>query len=124
MDISKAFSTIDYSLLIAKLNAYGFSTDSLRTIIENSYSFQEENIAGLPQGSVFGSLLSNIFINHLFVFPNSNKINYADANIFYVTDDCFAVITEYFSADLITSHSPGFMIHDFECYFMNVTLLI
>ena len=32
MDISKAFDTIDHNLLIAKLNAYGFSKSALRLI--------------------------------------------------------------------------------------------
>ena len=32
MGLSKAFHTINYELLIAKLHAYGFSTDALKLI--------------------------------------------------------------------------------------------
>ena len=30
MDLSKAFDTVNYNLLIAKIGAYGFETDALR----------------------------------------------------------------------------------------------
>ena len=58
MDLSKAFSNFDYSLLIAKVSSYSFSADSLRFIlsclknkkqkdvIENSCSSLEKIIAG------------------------------------------------------------------------------
>ena len=32
MDLSKAFDTINYDLLVAKLHAYGFSNDSLKLL--------------------------------------------------------------------------------------------
>ena len=32
MDLSKAFDTLDYDLLITKLHAYGFSKNALRLI--------------------------------------------------------------------------------------------
>ena len=61
MDLSKAFDTIDHNLLIAKLNAYGFTKSALRLIksyltnrwqrtkINTSFSSWTELLLGVPQ---------------------------------------------------------------------------
>ena len=96
-DLSKAFDCISHDLLIAKLHAYGFDTDSLRLIhsylserqqrakIDSTFSSWADIIYGVPQGSILGPLLFNIFINDMFLFTKVTKItNYADDNTPYV----------------------------------------
>ena len=71
-NLSKAVDCLDHELLIAKLNAYGFSltlklvhnylsSRKQRTKINSTYSSLLEIIFAVPQGSIPGPLLFNIF---------------------------------------------------------------
>ena len=93
LDLSKAFDTINHDLLLAKLKAYGFSANALKLMhsylnnrkqqvqINNKFSSESTVIAGVPQGSIDGPLLFNLFINDLVFFIQYCTLsNYADDN--------------------------------------------
>ena len=95
-DLSKAFDCIPHNLLLAKLSAYGLDISSVTYIkdylshrkqkvkINNVFSNYTEILFGVPQGSILGPLLFNIFLSDLFLFlPDTDIISYADDNTPY-----------------------------------------
>ena len=80
MDLSKAYDCVNHDLIILKLEAYGAGENSLRLIqnylsqrqqrvkLGSSFSEWLEIILGIPQESIIGPILFNVFINDLLFF--------------------------------------------------------
>ena len=111
-DLSKAFDCISHDLLIAKMEAYGFEKSALvliydylknrvqRTKVNGSYSSWRELLSGVPQGSILGPLLFNIFINDIFFFlDDTNIANYADDNTTHGVEKDIMTLLKHLESD-------------------------
>ena len=95
-DFSKTYDCLPNNLLLAKLEAYSVSKESIRLFLSyltnriqrikigSTFSHWTNILKGIPQGSILGPLLFNVFVNDLFVFSAKCEIcNFSHDNSLY-----------------------------------------
>ena len=103
LDLKKAFDTVDHTLLLEKLHHYGLR-GNINLLIKSYLSNRRQYVnqgdlnsstlpvnIGVPQGSVLGPLLFNIFINDICNITDFDSILFADDAVFYSSNKNFDI---------------------------------
>ena len=113
IDLSKAFDTLNFDILIHKLQFYGLSGNSLalmKSYVTGRMQYVLFNktksdlaiiTTGIPQGSILGPLLFSIYVND--IINSSDKLQY----LLYADDT-----TLYFNREHFTPHNANLEINN------------
>ena len=113
IDIKKAFDSVNYVILLKKLEQYGIRNRSL-SLIENYLSRRQQCTlangmrslvqpltCGVPQGSILGPLFFLLYINDCISADDDHRtMLYADDSVLYVSGKDIDVLTDRLSQAL------------------------
>ena len=107
MDLSKEYECLRHDLIITQFDVYGLSKSSSSLLLEyltlrkqkekigSSYSVWNESKRVVPQVSILGSLLFNVFIDDIFMFIEKTEVcNFVHDNTIYECGEDFSNILE------------------------------
>ena len=113
MDLSKAFDTLPYNLIILKLCEYGVDEETSdliknylsdrkqRVKLGDKYSFWQAISRGIPQGLILGPRLFNEFMNNVsYIIKHLTVSTYADDPQTFSADNDPAKVEEATNTDL------------------------
>ena len=111
MDLSKAFDCVNYEKLVGKLYCYDFHPSSCRMLASylgnrcqyvgcgDSRSGISFLSRGVPQGSVLGPLLFNVYVNDFPSQVNVGSILFADDTTIFHSDCSLAAARDRVSVE-------------------------
>lgn len=120
IDVSKAFDHVNHSVLLNKLTLIGLSPSiinllrsylsnrSFQVKVSNSFSRSFPVHSGVPQGSILGPLLFQIFINDVLLNTTSSSLIFADDikiwRVINSPSDCLALQNDLNAISLNLNH--------------------
>ena len=98
LDLKKAFDLVDRQILLKKMEILGFRgvtnkffksylTNRKQYMIGGSKSNISDVSHGVPQGSILGPMLFNLYINDIVRIQNCKIILFADDTVIYITSN-------------------------------------
>ena len=127
IDLSKAFDSVSHQILMNKLKYFGFNDNALKltfsflshkskqVVTNNMVSDIIETYQGVPQGTVLGPLLFNIYINDItkYISEECKITQYADDCLIYSANpkpdivfanlqECLENLENYFRSNRLT----------------------
>ena len=112
LDLQKAFGTVDHSILLTKLEAFGLSEDVVRWFhsylsdrqqlvdVSGTFSVCDKIRCGVPQGSILGLLLLLIYVNDMSGAVENKLLLYADDPAILVADKNISTVETLLQREL------------------------
>jgi hypothetical protein len=124
IDLKRAFVTVDFDILLNKLDHYGLPANWFKSYLTNRQQYVHLNgikstlaeiLFGVPQGSILGPLMFLIYINDFQFASTLTSLLYADDTSLFNESSCLETlfcetnselinVSQWFTANRLTLH--------------------